>query len=189
MTPRAIAKNSIAILFVEPTSALDPEMINEVLDVKIKIAEESMTMLVISHEIEFWRRVTNCTTFMDWGEVVEDRPTVDFFEGGGGERAALFLAKKLANPEADNSFQVRLVNQRVSFASNSNRLIAHLFLNTLSVVREFRTVQPVPRRGYYLLSLLERDAMHRDQCKRYWATVSGHEATFARRPVPLRSTS
>ncbi|MBS0242632.1 MAG: amino acid ABC transporter ATP-binding protein, partial [Proteobacteria bacterium] len=94
---RALAMNPIAILFDEPTSALDPEMINEVLEVMIKLAEEGMTMVVVTHEMGFARRVANRVIFMDQGEIVEDRPTAEFFAGGGGERAAKFLAKILAH--------------------------------------------------------------------------------------------
>lgn len=92
---RALAMNPIAILFDEPTSALDPEMINEVLDVMIKLAEEGMTMAVVTHEMGFARRVAHRVVFMDKGEIVEDRPTEDFFKGAVAERATRFLSKIL----------------------------------------------------------------------------------------------
>jgi glutamate/aspartate transport system ATP-binding protein len=92
---RALAMNPIAMLFDEPTSALDPEMINEVLDVMIKLAEEGMTMIVVTHEMGFARRVAHRVVFMDMGEIVEDRPTADFFSGAVAERAARFLSKIL----------------------------------------------------------------------------------------------
>ena len=92
---RALAMNPIAMLFDEPTSALDPEMITEVLDVMIKLAEDGMTMIVVTHEMGFARRVARRVVFMDMGEIVEDRPTTDFFEGAVSERATRFLSKIL----------------------------------------------------------------------------------------------
>jgi glutamate/aspartate transport system ATP-binding protein len=92
---RALAMNPIAMLFDEPTSALDPEMINEVLDVMMKLAEDGMTMVVVTHEMGFARRVAHRVVFMDQGEIVEDRPTIDFFEGAVSERATRFLSKIL----------------------------------------------------------------------------------------------
>jgi glutamate/aspartate transport system ATP-binding protein len=92
---RALAMKPIAMLFDEPTSALDPEMITEVLDVMIKLAEEGMTMVVVTHEMGFARRVADRVVFMDMGEIVEDRPTADFFDGQVAERATRFLSKIL----------------------------------------------------------------------------------------------
>lgn len=92
---RALAMKPIAILFDEPTSALDPEMITEVLDVMIKLAEEGMTMVVVTHEMGFARRVARRVIFMDQGEIVEDRPTPEFFDGQVSERATRFLSKIL----------------------------------------------------------------------------------------------
>ncbi|MET0568807.1 MAG: amino acid ABC transporter ATP-binding protein [Hyphomicrobiaceae bacterium] len=92
---RALAMNPIAMLFDEPTSALDPEMISEVLDVMIKLAEDGMTMIVVTHEMGFARRVAHRIVFMDMGEIVEDRPTAEFFGGAVSERATQFLSKIL----------------------------------------------------------------------------------------------
>jgi glutamate/aspartate transport system ATP-binding protein len=92
---RALAMNPIAMMFDEPTSALDPEMITEVLDVMIKLAEEGMTMIVVTHEMGFARRVAHRIVFMDLGEIVEDRPTAEFFKGAVSDRAARFISKIL----------------------------------------------------------------------------------------------
>src|SRR6202453_588028 len=71
---RALSMDPIAMLFDEPTSALDPEMINEVLDVMVNLAQSGMTMLVVTHEMGFAKRVADRVVFMDRGEIVEDRP-------------------------------------------------------------------------------------------------------------------
>jgi glutamate/aspartate transport system ATP-binding protein len=92
---RALAMDPIAMLFDEPTSALDPEMINEVLDVMVALAKEGMTMIVVTHEMGFARKVANRVVFMDKGEIVEDAPTVEFFGKPRSERAQLFLSKIL----------------------------------------------------------------------------------------------
>jgi len=92
---RALAMDPIAMLFDEPTSALDPEMINEVLDVMVALAKEGMTMIVVTHEMGFARKVANRVVFMDKGEIVEDAPTADFFGKPRSERAQLFLSKIL----------------------------------------------------------------------------------------------
>jgi len=92
---RALAMDPIAMLFDEPTSALDPEMINEVLDVMVTLAKEGMTMMVVTHEMEFARKVARRVVFMDKGEIVEDAPTADFFGNPRSERAQLFLSKIL----------------------------------------------------------------------------------------------
>ncbi|MFY9789004.1 MAG: amino acid ABC transporter ATP-binding protein [Pseudolabrys sp.] len=92
---RALAMDPIAMLFDEPTSALDPEMINEVLDVMVTLAKEGMTMIVVTHEMEFARKVANRVVFMDKGEIVEDAPTADFFGKPRSERAQQFLSKIL----------------------------------------------------------------------------------------------
>jgi glutamate/aspartate transport system ATP-binding protein len=94
---RALAMDPIAMLFDEPTSALDPEMINEVLDVMVELAREGMTMMVVTHEMGFARRVAHRVVFMDAGEVVEDAPTEDFFARPRSERAQQFLSKILAH--------------------------------------------------------------------------------------------
>jgi glutamate/aspartate transport system ATP-binding protein len=85
----------IAMLFDEPTSALDPEMINEVLDVMVALAKEGMTMMVVTHEMGFARKVANRVVFMDKGEIVEDALTADFFGKPRSERAQMFLSKIL----------------------------------------------------------------------------------------------
>src|SRR5215470_8483926 len=92
---RALAMDPIAILFDEPTSALDPEMINEVLDVMVALAKEGMTMMVVTHEMGFARRVAHRVVFMDRGEIVEDAPTAEFFGKPRSERAQVFLSKIL----------------------------------------------------------------------------------------------
>ena len=92
---RALALDPIAMLFDEPTSALDPEMINEVLDVMVTLAKEGMTMIVVTHEMGFARKVANRVVFMDKGEIVEDAPTAEFFGKPRSERAQLFLSKIL----------------------------------------------------------------------------------------------
>jgi glutamate/aspartate transport system ATP-binding protein len=92
---RALAMDPIAMLFDEPTSALDPEMINEVLDVMVALAKEGMTMMVVTHEMGFARKVAHRVVFMDKGEIVEDAPTAEFFGKPRSERAQLFLSKIL----------------------------------------------------------------------------------------------
>jgi glutamate/aspartate transport system ATP-binding protein len=92
---RALAMDPIAMLFDEPTSALDPEMINEVLDVMISLAKDGMTMMVVTHEMGFARKVAHRVVFMDKGEIVEDAPTADFFGKPRSERAQIFLSKIL----------------------------------------------------------------------------------------------
>jgi len=92
---RALAMDPIAMLFDEPTSALDPEMINEVLDVMVALADDGMTMMVVTHEMGFARKVADRVIFMDKGEIVEDATTEDFFTKPRSERAFQFLAKIL----------------------------------------------------------------------------------------------
>jgi glutamate/aspartate transport system ATP-binding protein len=92
---RALAMDPIAMLFDEPTSALDPEMINEVLDVMVQLAHEGMTMMVVTHEMGFARKVANRVIFMDAGKIVEDAKKDDFFGTPRSERAQLFLSKIL----------------------------------------------------------------------------------------------
>jgi glutamate/aspartate transport system ATP-binding protein len=94
---RALAMDPIAMLFDEPTSALDPEMIKEVLDVMVKLAQEGMTMMVVTHEMGFAREVANRVIFMDHGEIVEDRPKLDFFGSPGTDRSQQFLSKILSH--------------------------------------------------------------------------------------------
>jgi glutamate/aspartate transport system ATP-binding protein len=92
---RALAMDPIAMLFDEPTSALDPEMINEVLDVMVKLATEGMTMMVVTHEMGFARKVAHRVIFMDEGRIIEDAKKEDFFGKPRSDRAQLFLSKIL----------------------------------------------------------------------------------------------
>jgi glutamate/aspartate transport system ATP-binding protein len=92
---RALAMDPVAMLFDEPTSALDPEMINEVLDVMVALAQEGMTMAVVTHEMGFARRVANRIVFMDQGVIVEDAAKDEFFGTPRSDRAQLFLSKIL----------------------------------------------------------------------------------------------
>src|SRR3954464_4945578 len=92
---RALSMDPIAMLFDEPTSALDPEMINEVLDVMVELAQEGMTMMVVTHEMGFARKVAHRVIFMDKGLIVEDLPKDEFFGKPRSERAQLFLSKIL----------------------------------------------------------------------------------------------
>ncbi len=90
---RALAMDPVALLFDEPTSALDPEMINEVLDVMVDLAREGMTMMVVTHEMGFARKVANRVVFMDQGRIVEDCATEAFFGAPRSARAREFLAR------------------------------------------------------------------------------------------------
>jgi glutamate/aspartate transport system ATP-binding protein len=90
---RALSMNPIAMLFDEPTSALDPEMINEVLDVMVGLAQDGMTMMVVTHEMGFAKKVANRIVFMDQGMIVEDCKKEEFFGAPRSERARDFLAK------------------------------------------------------------------------------------------------
>ena len=92
---RALCMDPVAMLFDEPTSALDPEMINEVLDVMVELAHEGMTMMVVTHEMGFARKVADRVIFMDEGKIVEDSRKDDFFANPKSERAKDFLAKIL----------------------------------------------------------------------------------------------
>jgi len=94
---RALALDPQAILFDEPTSALDPEMIHEVLQVMTELAAEGMTMVVVTHEMGFARRVAHRVVFMDAGEIVEDAPSEAFFSAPKTQRAVEFLSKILAH--------------------------------------------------------------------------------------------
>jgi ABC-type polar amino acid transport system ATPase subunit len=85
----------IVMLFDEPTSALDPEMINEVLDVMTSLARDGMTMIVVTHEMGFARRVADRIVFMDDGEIVEMKSPQEFFTAPDSERARVFLSKIL----------------------------------------------------------------------------------------------
>jgi len=92
---RALAMDPIAMLFDEPTSALDPEMINEVLDVMVELAQEGMTMLCVTHEMGFAKKVAHKVIFMDHGRILEDCSKDDFFGTQRSDRAQQFLAKIL----------------------------------------------------------------------------------------------
>jgi glutamate/aspartate transport system ATP-binding protein len=94
---RALSMDPICMLFDEPTSALDPEMINEVLDVMVQLAKEGMTMMVVTHEMGFARKVAHRVIFMDQGKIVEDAKKEDFFGKPRSERAQLFLSKILSH--------------------------------------------------------------------------------------------
>jgi glutamate/aspartate transport system ATP-binding protein len=92
---RALAMDPIAMLFDEPTSALDPEMITEVLDIMVQLAKENMTMMVVTHEMGFAKKVANRVIFMDQGKIAEDAKKDEFFGKPRSERAQLFLSKIL----------------------------------------------------------------------------------------------
>ena len=92
---RALSMDPICMLFDEPTSALDPEMVNEVLDVMVGLAKEGMTMMVVTHEMGFARKVAHRVIFMDQGSIVEDASKEDFFGKPRSERAQQFLSKIL----------------------------------------------------------------------------------------------
>ena len=96
---RALAMDPIVMLFDEPTSALDPEMVNEVLDVMVQLAQEGMTMMVVTHEMGFARKVANRVVFMDQGKIVEDVTKDDFFGQSQqrSDRAKQFLSKILSH--------------------------------------------------------------------------------------------
>ena len=94
---RALAMQPDIMLFDEPTSALDPEMINEVLDVMTLLAKDGMTMMVVTHEMGFARRVAHRVVFMDAGQVVEDAPPETFFANPETDRARQFLSKILTH--------------------------------------------------------------------------------------------
>ena len=92
---RALAMDPIAMLFDEPTSALDPEMISEVLDVMVDLARDGMTMMVVTHEMGFARKVANRVIFMDAGQIVEQNTPAQFFDHPQHERTKLFLSQIL----------------------------------------------------------------------------------------------
>jgi len=92
---RALSMDPICMLFDEPTSALDPEMITEVLDVMVELAQEGMTMMVVTHEMGFARKVAHRVVFMDQGHIIEDSPKDAFFDQPHSDRAQQFLSKIL----------------------------------------------------------------------------------------------
>jgi general L-amino acid transport system ATP-binding protein len=90
---RSLCMSPKVMLFDEPTSALDPEMISEVLDVMVELAEEGMTMLCVTHEMGFAKKVANRVIFMDVGEVIEENEPMEFFNNPQNERTKLFLSQ------------------------------------------------------------------------------------------------
>jgi glutamate/aspartate transport system ATP-binding protein len=92
---RALSMDPVAMLFDEPTSALDPEMINEVLDVMVELAQDGMTMMCVTHEMGFAKKVAHRVIFMDRGAIVEDDRKEAFFDNPKSDRAKEFLAKIL----------------------------------------------------------------------------------------------
>ncbi len=94
---RALCMNPLVMLFDEPTSALDPEMISEVLDVMTDLAQEGMTMIVVTHEMGFARSVADLMIFMDNGEIVEMNPPKEFFDNPKSDRTKLFLSQILSH--------------------------------------------------------------------------------------------
>ncbi|MBT7666012.1 MAG: amino acid ABC transporter ATP-binding protein, partial [Rhodospirillaceae bacterium] len=94
---RSLCMNPRIMLFDEPTSALDPEMIKEVLEVMIQLAEQGMTMIVVTHEMGFARKVANRVIFMDAGEIVEQNEPEEFFNNPKSDRTQLFLSQILTH--------------------------------------------------------------------------------------------
>lgn len=94
---RSLCMEPKVMLFDEPTSALDPEMISEVLDVMVELAEDGMTMIVVTHEMGFARKVADQMVFMDAGEIVEAGPPVAFFEAPKSKRCQTFLSQILSH--------------------------------------------------------------------------------------------
>ena len=94
---RSLCMQPKIMLFDEPTSALDPEMIKEVMDVMIELAEDGMTMIVVTHEMGFAKKAANKVVFMDQGEVVESAPTEQFFSQPESDRTKLFLSQILTH--------------------------------------------------------------------------------------------
>ncbi len=92
---RSLCMNPRIMLFDEPTSALDPEMISEVLDVMVSLAESGMTMLCVTHEMGFARKVANRVIFMDGGEIIEENEPEEFFNNPQSSRTKLFLSQIL----------------------------------------------------------------------------------------------
>ena len=94
---RALAMRPKLMLFDEPTSALDPELVGEVLDVMRRLAQEGMTMIVVTHEMGFARRAADRVVFMDHGQIVEQATPAEFFDSPRTERAKSFLASVLSH--------------------------------------------------------------------------------------------
>ena len=123
---RALCMDPVAMLFDEPTSALDPEMINEVLDVMVELAHEGMTMMVVTHEMGFARKVANRVIFMDEGKIVEDSPKEEFFANPKSERAKDFWLKSCINLLSAQSSDCAL---SLSISASRRRHIAALTLS------------------------------------------------------------
>lgn len=94
---RSLCKNPDVMLFDEPTSALDPEMVSEVLDVMIELAREGRTMLCVTHEMGFAKKVADRVIFMDGGQIVEENNPIDFFEHPESDRLKVFLDQILSH--------------------------------------------------------------------------------------------
>jgi general L-amino acid transport system ATP-binding protein len=95
---RCLCMEPQILLFDEPTSALDPEMIKEVLDVMIELAQDGRTMICVTHEMAFARRVADRIVFMDQGRIIESAPPAEFFASPRSERARQFLAQLIGHP-------------------------------------------------------------------------------------------
>ena len=94
---RSLCMNPEMMLFDEPTSALDPEMISGVLDIMVELAEGGMTMIVVTHEMGFAKKVADSMVFMDHGEIVEIAPPDEFFSTPKSDRTELFLSQILSH--------------------------------------------------------------------------------------------
>ncbi|MEX2618365.1 MAG: amino acid ABC transporter ATP-binding protein [Alphaproteobacteria bacterium] len=94
---RSLCMNPRIMLFDEPTSALDPEMISEVLDVMVELAETGMTMICVTHEMGFARKIANRVILMDGGEIIEQNEPEEFFNNPESERTKLFLSQILSH--------------------------------------------------------------------------------------------
>ena len=94
---RSLCKNPTIMLFDEPTSALDPEMVAEVLDVMIELAQEGRTMICVTHEMGFAKKVADRVVFMESGQIVEENPPKEFFENPESDRLKLFLSQILSH--------------------------------------------------------------------------------------------
>jgi len=96
---RSLCTSPKIMLFDEPTSALDPEMISEVLDVMVELAKEGITMICVTHEMGFARKMANRIIFMDEGQIVEENDPINFFKNPESERLQLFLSQILTHDE------------------------------------------------------------------------------------------
>ncbi|CFP61356.1 glutamate/aspartate transport ATP-binding protein [Bordetella pertussis] len=94
---RALAMDPVVMLFDEPTSALDPEMIGEVLDVMTGLARDGMTMMVVTHEMGFARRVADRIVFMEAGEIIDDVASAEFFGSAASPRSREFLSRIISH--------------------------------------------------------------------------------------------